>query len=146
MRSIFSKAETRWIRCRLALGLCGFVAATHALAADILVFTDRSHPIEAPASVRVIALDAAAHIQSDLSANLPADPARATAIVQQRLAEGGADLQRRLANAYQGVADAWSLGVTKIPAVVVDQRYVVYGETDVSRALARIEQYRREQP
>ena len=44
------------------------------------------------------------------------------------------------------MTDAWSLGVTKIPAVVVDRRYVVYGETDVSRALARIEEYRRAQP
>ena len=34
----------------------------------------------------------------------------------------------------------------KLPAVVVDRRYVVYGEADVSRAVARIETYRRLQP
>jgi len=55
-------------------------------------------------------------------------------------------LQRRIATAYQGVADAWSLGITTIPAVVVDQRYVVYGEPDVARAIARIEQHRRAEP
>ena len=55
-------------------------------------------------------------------------------------------LQRRLASAYQGVTDAWSLGITSLPAVVVDQRYVVYGEPDVARAVARIEQHRRPQP
>ena len=75
-----------------------------------------------------------------------ADPAQAAAIVQQRLQDGGTPLQQRLADAYQGVIDAWSLGITRIPAVVVDRRYVVYGETDVSRALARIEEYRRTQP
>ncbi|MEN1465372.1 DUF1525 domain-containing protein, partial [Pseudomonas aeruginosa] len=48
--------------------------------------------------------------------------------------------------AYQGVTDAWSLDVTTIPAVVVDQRFVVYGEPDVARAVARIEQHRRTQP
>ena len=47
---------------------------------------------------------------------------------------------------HQGVTDAWSLGITSIPAVVVDQRYVVYGEPDVARAVARIEQRRRTQP
>ena len=41
---------------------------------------------------------------------------------------------------------AWSLGIAKIPAVVVDRRYVVYGEANVARALARIEEYRRAQP
>ncbi|ENJ2046957.1 DUF1525 domain-containing protein, partial [Pseudomonas aeruginosa] len=35
---------------------------------------------------------------------------------------------------------------TSIPAVVVDKRYVVYGEPDVARAVARIEQRRRTQP
>ena len=48
--------------------------------------------------------------------------------------------------AYQGVADAWSLGITSLPAVVVDQRYVVYGDSDVARAIARIEQHRKAQP
>jgi len=126
--------------------LCGLVVATNTIAADIRVFTDRNHPVEALADVRVVELDAASRIEAELAANLPADPAQAAAIVQQRLKEGGADLQRHLASAYQGVADAWSLGITKIPAVVVDRRYVVYGERDVTRALARIEEYRRTQP
>ena len=38
------------------------------------------------------------------------------------------------------------MGVTRIPAVVVDRKYVVYGETNVPRALERIEQYRRMEP
>lgn len=33
---------------------------------------------------------------------------------------------------------AWSLGITKIPAVVVDRRYVVYGESDMAKALVLI--------
>ena len=46
----------------------------------------------------------------------------------------------------RGVADAWGLGVAKVPAVVVDRRYVIYGEPDVALALSRIARYRREQP
>ena len=62
------------------------------------------------------------------------------------LREGGQDLQRRIGRAYQDVAEAWGLGVAKVPAVVVDRRYVVYGESDIARAAARIETYRRTQP
>jgi integrating conjugative element protein (TIGR03757 family) len=59
---------------------------------------------------------------------------------------GGEALQRRIGHAYQGVAEAWGLGVARIPAVVVDRRYVVYGEPDVPRAIARIDAYRGTQP
>lgn len=146
MRSVHIERWHHQLRHRLAVVLCGLMSAVGAVAADIRVFTDRRHPVEAPADVRVVELDAPARIESDLGANLPSDPAQAAVIVQQRLKEGGADLQRHLASAYQGIADAWSLGITKIPAVVVDRRYVVYGERDVTRALARIEEYRRTQP
>lgn len=140
------RVGSRRLRLWPAAVLCGLVVAADAMAADIRVFTDRNHAVEAPAGVRVVELDAPSRIEAELAANLPADPAHAAAIVQRRLKDGGADLQRRLANAYQGVTDAWSLGVTRIPAVVVDQRYVIYGERDVTRALARIEEYRRTQP
>ena len=95
---------------------------------------------------RLIELDEAHRIEAELSAGLPTDPEQATAIVKRRLNGGGADLQRHIASAYQGVTDAWSLGITSLPAVVVDRRYVVYGEPDVARAVARIEQHRRTQP
>ncbi len=138
------------LRCRPTLASCmlamAAAAMAHAAAADVRVFTDRHHAVEALSGVYVVELDAPARIEAELAANLPADPAQAAAIVRQRLQDGGTPLQRRLANAYQGLTDAWSLGVTKIPAVVVDRRYVVYGETDVPRALARIEEYRRMQP
>jgi integrating conjugative element protein (TIGR03757 family) len=128
------------------IGLCMLTAGAGVMAADVRVFTDRNHPVTVPAGVRIVALDAPARIDSELAANLPADPRQAAAIVQKRLNDGGAALQRRLADAYQGVTDAWGLGVTTIPAVVVDRRYVVYGERDVARALEYIDAYRRSQP
>lgn len=124
------------------LAFCwAFFATSGARAAEIWVITDRQHPVVTTPSMRVIELDAAARIEAELDAQLPADPARAAAIVQQRLRDGSLELQRRLRLAYQGVADAWSLGVVKIPALVVDQRYVVYGEPNVDRALERVEAY-----
>ncbi len=85
-------------------------------------------------------------IEAELSADLPSDSRQAAELVQHRLKEGGTLLQQRLAEAYQGVADAWSLGITTIPAIVVDQRYVIYGDTNLDQALTRVEQYRKERP
>ncbi|WP_255337223.1 TIGR03757 family integrating conjugative element protein [Pseudomonas aeruginosa] len=117
------------------------------MAQDVWVITVSGQPVRGvPTSTRFIELDAANRIETELSAELPADPEQASAIAKRRLSQSGAELQRRVASAYQGVTDAWSLGITTIPAVVVDQRYVVYGEPDVARAVARIEQHRRAQP
>lgn len=122
------------------------VLASSAQAAEVWVITDSHHPMKNATNFRLIELDAPVRIEAELSAQLPSDQAQATAMVRQRLNAGGMSLQKRMATAYQGVTDAWSLGVSKIPAVVVDQRYVIYGEQDVAQALARIKQYRRMQP
>lgn len=117
-----------------------------ASAADVLVVTDSEHPVQPFAGVREIELDLPKRIETELAAGLPADPGQAVALVKQRLHDGGQELQHRLGRAYQGVAEAWGLGITKLPAVVVDRRYVVYGEPDVARAVARIESSRRALP
>ena len=91
--------------------------------------------------MRVVELDMPLRIEATLSKGLPPDPAKAAALAKERLANNPA-IHQQLAVAYQGVLDAYSLGVTKIPAVVVDRRYVVYGERDVGTALALIDAYR----
>ncbi|HAB5395088.1 TPA_asm: TIGR03757 family integrating conjugative element protein [Salmonella enterica subsp. enterica serovar Mbandaka] len=126
----------------VALGLAGQAAN----AAEVTVFTDQSVTLTSADNANVVYLDAAQDIEASLAADLPADPHRAQAIVQGRLQQGGSQLQRDLASAWQGVADAWVLSVSTVPAVVVDRRYVIYGEPDVARAVARIEVYRRARP
>jgi len=133
--------RSRLISCLWLLLLAGNASA------QVWVITDTHHPVTGSVSVqRVIQLDAAEHIEAELSANLSADPQQATALVQQRLQQGGASLQQRLREAYQGITDAWSLGITTLPAIVVEQRYVVYGETNLDKALAAIAQHRKENP
>jgi len=117
---------------------------TPAFAADVLVITDSRHPVRAMGGERVIELDLPSRIEAELSAGLPADAIVAAELVRKRLREG--KLQRRIGQAYQGLADARALGIIKVPAVVVDGRYVVYGDPDVARAVARIESHRRVQP
>ncbi|MFG7103570.1 TIGR03757 family integrating conjugative element protein [Burkholderia pseudomallei] len=127
-----------------ALGLNGL--ASTAMAADVYVVTDQAHPVRNAANARIIQLDAAAPIEARLSADLSADPQRAAALARQRIAADSIGLQRQLVMAYQGVIDAWDVGVTTIPAVVMDRRYVVYGDPDVAHALARIQAYREAHP
>jgi len=133
--------HSRPISCLLLFLLAGSANA------QVWVITDTRHPVTGSTSTqRIIQLDAAQQIEAELSANLPADPQQAVALVQQRLNQGGTSLQQRLREAWQGVTDAWSMGITTLPAIVVEQRYVVYGETDLDKALARITQHRKENP
>lgn len=111
--------------------------------AETWVVTDRTHPVNASVDVRVILLDEQQRLEEQLSRSLPADPRQAATAVQRFLATpDGARLQADLAKAQQGATDAWSTGVEKIPAVVVDRKYVVYGEPDVATAARLIDRAR----
>lgn len=143
--SLLSLSRTKCLPMTSIGILLGAVAFEDTAAAEIKVFTTRSISISAPADVTVAYLDDAEAIEARLSADLPTNQNSAEAIARQRLQEGGTRLQQDIATAYQGVADAWSLGIATLPAVVVDRRYVVYGEPDVAKAVARIEEYRRDQ-
>ena len=111
--------------------------------ADTWVFTDTANPVTAPATARVILLDQQHHLETELSRALPSDPQQAAAIIQNRLnSPSGKRLQSDFAKAQQDLTDAWSMGIEKIPAVVVDRRYIVYGEPDVAKALELIKRTR----
>ncbi|MEL4887290.1 TIGR03757 family integrating conjugative element protein [Pectobacterium betavasculorum] len=128
----------------IGLATLGSVAAN---AQEVWVVTISGNPVTGKATVsRLIKLDMPQRLEAELAAQLPSDPQRAAALVQQRLQQGGQPLQKRMRDAYQGVTDAWSLGITTFPAVVVDQRYVVYGESDLDKALARVAQHRKDKP
>ncbi|RMT61578.1 hypothetical protein ALP43_200240 [Pseudomonas azotoformans] len=111
--------------------------------AETWVITDQGHPVSVPSDTRIILLDEQQRLEENLSHELPADPRQAEAAIQRYLVSpAGKQLQNELAQAQQGVTDAWSLRVEKVPAVVVDRRYVVYGEPDVAKAVASIERAR----
>lgn len=132
-----SRTSRHWLA---SIALTFLSAAAHA---ETWVITDQAHPVSAPTGVRIIRLDDQQRLEELLSRQLPADPRQAEATIQRFLSSPvGKRLQSDLAQAQQGVTDAWSVGVAKIPAVVVDRRYVVYGETDVSKAVTQIDRAR----
>ena len=122
---------------------CAFLfAGTSARAQNLIVVTDTQHPMpHIPDGAQVIQLDAADEINDLYFGNLPSDPVQAEKAARERIQHIDQIYQNTLRAALQGAVDAWTLGVTKIPAVIVDQRYVVYGESNVEQAVLRIKAY-----
>lgn len=139
-------ASRRPLAARLAAGLCAALLGPIAAAADVLVVTDSRHPVQTPAGVRVIELDQATASRS----NSPRTCRPTRNRPQPWCGSGCMTAARRcsVASAMPTKVSRmpWGLGIAKIPAVVVDRRYVVYGEPEVSRAVARINAYRSTQP
>lgn len=124
----------------LAIALLCACAFAHG---ETWVVTDHAHPVTNAAPHRVIVLDEQQRLEEHLTSKLPPDPKQAASTIQIYLASPeGTRIQQELIQAQQGITDAWSFGVQKIPAVVVDRRYVVYGEPDVDKAIALVDKAR----
>lgn len=123
-----------------AAALFGVLASVSNVQAETWAITDSAHTLNVPTGVRLIRLDDQQRLEEQLSRSLPSNPQQASMAAQQLLnSPEGARLLAELAHAQQGAADAWSIGITKLPAVVVDRQYVVYGQTDVAAAIKEIE-------
>jgi len=131
--------------CRsTALAGLGLLFCSTVLAEPVQVFTDRKNPVQLDgfAGLQVIYLDEVERLEAALSEGLSSNPEQAE---KQALAllhsAKGQQLQRELLDAYAGLAQAWSLGITHIPAVAKGG-HVVYGETDIARAVRIIEAFK----
>jgi integrating conjugative element protein (TIGR03757 family) len=123
--------------------LVALLCACACVQGETWVVTDRAHPVTNTAEHRVIVLDEQQRLEEHLTSKLPPDPTQAAATIQRYLASPeGTRFQHELTEAQQGITNAWSVGVEEIPAVVVDRRYVVYGEADVAKATALIDKAR----
>ena len=132
------------MRAALAWALV-LVASPAAGAGDVVAFTLSSMPIRATGGVEVHVLDARDGYAEAFGADLADDPERALAEARRRLeTPAGRAALARLAEAAAGNALAGRLGIEKLPAVVVDGRYVVYGVRDVARAVERVAAWRAE--
>lgn len=112
--------------------------------AGTVIYTDSSNPVDSPSpDVPVVYLDAPERVQTDIFGALPANPVLAEKQARDVVnSPAFASQQQVLAGAYQGLMKAWSLGLTKYPAVVFDDKWVVYGTTDVSVAMQHLTDWR----
>jgi integrating conjugative element protein (TIGR03757 family) len=130
----------------LVLVVTGVSAAQAETATDhvgVRVFTAGFLPpmVAAEQADRVYVLDSADNALRDLRFANPgsekAARARLSALLQTPRGKAAIDAVQR---AGEGVAMAWQHGITKLPAVLVDGNYVVYGVFDVGVALGLVEQ------
>ena len=120
-------------------------ASPAAGAGDVVAFTLSSMPLRTSGGAVVHVLDARDGYAAAFGADLPADPERALAEARRRMATAvGRAALARIAEAAAVNVLAGRLGIEKLPAVVVDGRYVVYGVRDVARAVERVEAWRAE--
>jgi len=130
--------------CRsAALAGLGLLFCSAVLAEPLQVFTDRKNPVQRGGlDVPVFYLDEVERLENALSEGLSSNPEHAEKQAQTLLHSAkGQQLQRELEGAYARLAQAWSLGITHAPAVVMDG-HVVYGETDIARAVKMIEAFK----
>ncbi|TYO95656.1 TIGR03757 family integrating conjugative element protein [Xenorhabdus doucetiae] len=128
----------------LCLLLFAGLMASHFANAKTVVYTDSQNlPANLSPDSKVIWLDAPEQLYQQRFGQLPADPRQATAQAQAILQSPQWQKQeQQLIGAYRAVVGAWQLGVRKYPAVVFDDREVVYGTADVAKATALREQNR----
>ena len=116
--------------------LYSFLALPVISVAGTTVYTDSAHlPVNLPPEVQVVLLDGPQQLQDAFFGPLPADPEAAEAVVREHMqSPEWSSAQADLAERYRLVTHAWLLGLKKYPAVVFDDREVVYGTTDVAQA------------
>lgn len=109
-------------------------------AQSITAFTTTQLPLQnAPPETTIIHLDKPQLIEEQMSLDLPGNPQEAEHLIRTRMQSAEwQQLQQDLQRSSEGVAKARALGINKLPAVTVDDRYVVYGIADVAQALEMI--------
>jgi integrating conjugative element protein (TIGR03757 family) len=140
------------------LGLALFGPIVHSLpvwAGDVLsieVFTTSERPVVGAdyqrlgsATVATYAVNGLERFQSALSEGLPTDPEAAKAEAIYRIQQLDDVRMEPVKNATIGLVKALQYGVNRYPAIVFDERAVVYGVTNLVEALDRYQAWQREQ-
>jgi integrating conjugative element protein (TIGR03757 family) len=97
------------------------------------------------ATVTTYTVDGLERFESGLSEGLPQDPEAAKAEALRRVQQLDDARMVQAKNAVVGLAKAVQYGVDRHPAIVFDERAVVYGVTDLVEALDRYDAWQREQ-
>ncbi|EBL8291855.1 TIGR03757 family integrating conjugative element protein [Salmonella enterica] len=123
-----------------------FSTAPVALARTV-IYTTEHYPVANPEpGVLVQTLENVQMLEQSLFPSLSSDPALAQQQIKQRMQKSDwQEQEARLTSAYQVLTDAYTLGIEKVPAVVFDGRYVVYGTTDIRLAEKKLNEWREQQ-
>lgn len=124
-----------------------FSATPPALLAQTTIYTTSRYPVaDVEPDVQVFMLDEAQRLEQALFPSLAGNEQQAEQQARQRMQQPDwKSVEARLSGAYQSLVTAWSLGVEKVPAVVIDGRYVVYGTTNIRLAQQKLNEWQEQQ-
>jgi integrating conjugative element protein (TIGR03757 family) len=91
--------------------------------------------------VQIYTLDAIEKFEDELSDGLPADPSSAKELALNRLQHMSKETRANLEQSATALAKALQYGIERLPAIVFDAQYVVYGLRDPWLALPHYRQW-----
>ena len=121
--------------------------ASGALPSSVEVFTTQTErptrrQSQELAEVRVFVLDGIQQLEATLSHSLPADRAIAQRVVLKRLLRLDREWQKSVKASAEALLRAQELGVQRFPAIVFNEKWVVYGLTDLDAAIVHYHGWR----
>lgn len=124
------------------------IALTSTTQASTVIYTDHENPPSRSDSIndiQVVWLDAPDTFSENWfnAMNISVNTSNSSLITELLQSTEWREKEKEMVIAYQGIIRAWELGIKKYPAVVIDDRYVVYGSTDATHAQTLIDTYRR---
>ena len=111
--------------------------------ADIVIYTSHRYPVnEPPPHIQVVYIDAQEKLEDEIFNNLSA----VSDIAEEQAKEiinspEWEEYEKQLIELSNGMLKAWELKLKKIPAIVFNEKYVVYGTTDIEYAENRLRRY-----
>jgi len=128
----------------LSCGITTASAQSQTSITTVEVFANSATHVQAPQGmpylVRIYRLDAMQNVADQLSRNLPNNETEAQAYMLKQEAQIRRRYKDQITNAANGMSLAIHYRLDRLPAVVINQRAVVYGEPDIGRAVAMYQQ------
>jgi integrating conjugative element protein (TIGR03757 family) len=120
----------------LSSTLLGRGAPTPASARSLEVFASSAMYLTNTEGATVHRVDGRAQVLAAVNqGGLPPDPNKAMAIAQERIRLMGPEFQQRMREDLRTTEKVVVYGIQRVPAVVVDGKRIVYGVTDVRKAV-----------
>ncbi|PKG68629.1 hypothetical protein CXF64_20110 [Pseudoalteromonas sp. GutCa3] len=111
------------------------------------VFSDTSMVIPVKKSIPNVEvlyyiLGEGANFKAAVNKNVPNNLADAQVYMNKYInSEEGANILNKIVDSYQKTGRAFSLGVKELPAIVIDERYVIYGSSNIVMAVNTLNTY-----
>ena len=140
-----SRLQTSLAQTLLSVALLGSLSLSAAASPSVWVFTTEQLPPlkRLDLAHQVFVLDDIEKLLRALAFQYPGSEGKAEqkANVILNSQKGQALLAQIKRNAHS-VAIAWQSGIARLPAVLIDEQYVVYGEYNVQIAMDRVKRHR----